>query len=277
MGRHHKHLSLTLAMAAALVATTLSTGTAMAASGEITRAESSADWTQGSIAGTASWGGCNVPIGWWSSTICNWRPYVTVGTGTDPAECSSAARRWGSLGDGITLAWLGKQSSGGSAEFDLTEVPLSGEPGQLACLSLWEYMWEPYPCPKGTICIQVVGNSMARFSALDAALLEPPEEEAKADEESEEPPVEEPEDGEPEPEESAPDQIVDQGRGVIDGPDLARDAPGPEPGQVSRGEPPTRPKSSTGRCAKGKRLVRTRSGKRICRHRHRRHGRVWTI
>lgn len=164
---------------------------ASALTGEITRAEANDSWTLASIAGSAAWGECIRPPGWSSSTVCSWRPYVTVGPGSELADCASPERRWGQLGESVTLAWYGKSvTSDGSAEFDVTDVPISGEADQLACLSLVEDVWEPYPCPIGTICIQIVGNSTVRFPVLDAALLDvrseaPPEEEEGAPEEPE--------------------------------------------------------------------------------------------
>jgi hypothetical protein len=137
---------------ALLAVMALQAASALASSGEITHAEASADWTQGRIAGSATWGGCENgeasppdfgPLGGPSvSSGCSLQPYLTVGT----SECSSGERGWPHSNDKLTLAWSGTEmAGGGSASFDVSEVPLSGEPGQLACLTLLEtYEERPY-------------------------------------------------------------------------------------------------------------------------------------
>jgi hypothetical protein len=109
---------------------------ALASSGEFTSAQANADWTLGAVAGSASWGDCQHIGG------CRLQPFVTVGT----SACSSAERRWPHSNDHLTLAWSGAEyRSAGSESFDVSDIPLSGEPGQLACLTLLEtYEERPY-------------------------------------------------------------------------------------------------------------------------------------
>jgi hypothetical protein len=147
---------------------------ALASSGEITRSQANAGWTAGSIAGSAIWGGCK-------SLPCRWLPYVTVGQGTDPSECSADDRRWPHSDEQVTLAWSGgERSAGGSATFDVPEVPLSGVPGQLACLSLLEIYEERPECvlEPGVVCpmyiIDVVNYSVLASAPLSAPPPSPP-------------------------------------------------------------------------------------------------------
>jgi hypothetical protein len=117
------------------------------ASSEIASAQANADWTFGAISGSASWGVCQhggsgAPGMGTSTSGCSLQPFVTVGT----SACSAEERRWPHSNDDLTLAWSGHEYSGpGSESFDVSEVPLSGEPGQLACLTLLEtYEERPY-------------------------------------------------------------------------------------------------------------------------------------
>lgn len=179
-----------LALAVALVAA-LSTPTSAAGSltvdmpvgGSFTRAEANADWTTGSVAGSVRWGPCSAPWppvelenGFHPNTrSCQWVPYLTVGPGSDAAECLSPDRRWPQLGEEVTLAWSGGwHSAGGSQAFDLTDVPLSGVPGQLACLSVLEHVEERPYCPPGAVCTtHIIVNQVNKVAA--SALLSGPE------------------------------------------------------------------------------------------------------
>jgi hypothetical protein len=118
------------------------------ASSEITSAQANAGWTLGAIVGSASWGVCQhggiekAPGTGTSTSGCRLQPFVTVGT----SACSAEERRWPHSKGNLTLAWSGHEYSGsGSESFDVSEVPLSGEPDQLACLTLLEtYEERPY-------------------------------------------------------------------------------------------------------------------------------------
>lgn len=153
---------------------------ALASSGEITRAEANGDWTQGSLAGTASWGGCSAPapppspfppFGREALPACTWEAFITVGPGSDSAECGDFDRQWPNAGEHVTLAWSsGQHAFAGSATFDLPEVPLSGESGQLACLTVVESYEVWPPCLPGQICAQYIGI-IQQTSVLDSALL----------------------------------------------------------------------------------------------------------
>jgi hypothetical protein len=104
---------------------------------------------------------------------CGWIPYATLGPAGD---CSSPARRWPALGEGVQLVWSGGERTGaGSAQFDLRDLPLElGADAPLLCLSVIEAAKEaivciavvPSPCPPYAI--------VARHYQLDSALLEPP-------------------------------------------------------------------------------------------------------
>lgn len=119
-------------------------------SGEITRAEANSDWTNGSIAGSATWSGCAV-------SGCSLRPFVTIGPGSEPSDCSAEDRHWPHSDSQITLAWEDREYFGGnSAVFDVPDIPLTGTPGQLACLSLLETYEERASCEPGLICLQYI-------------------------------------------------------------------------------------------------------------------------
>jgi len=237
MNAIRRYLSLGVALGVVLFAPS-SAAAEDAASGEFTRTEASADWTLASVAGSITWNYCEFPPGWNVSTTCSWLPYVTVGPGTDAADCSSASRRWEELGDGISVAWSGSESGKpGWAAFDLTEIPLSGKPGQLVCLSVVEDVWESC-VGSGAGCLMMLGNFTTRFRTLDAASLAAPSE--------------------------PPSPVENAAAGGPDA-DSALMPPGP---LLSNEQPKIR------RCPKGKRLVKARGGKRVCRHRLRRHSRV---
>jgi len=141
-----RNLTVVLTAGLLLVALALQPANALASSSEITRAEANANWTLGSVAGSASWGGCEyggqIPSGSVISSGCSLQPYVTIGT----SECSSDERGWPHSNDKLALAWPGPDGAGGgSASFDVSDVSLSGEAGQLACLTLLEtYEARPY-------------------------------------------------------------------------------------------------------------------------------------
>lgn len=140
-------------------------------SGEFTRAVASVDLTSGSIAGTASWDHCEWEGG---ETSCTWRPYVTMGPGTNEAECSSTGRHLGQLGEGIALVWEGPKSTvpEESMTFDIADFPIPDQTTQLACLSVVEVVFEPFPCVPGMGCLpfQIIGST-TRYWELDAAFL----------------------------------------------------------------------------------------------------------
>jgi hypothetical protein len=180
--------STVLAVAAMPAGASAATG-----EGEITRAEANAAWTLGSVAGSATWSGCPMvwepeppwyefPPGyepgsgseWPTREDCRVQAFVTVGPGSEASDCSAEDRKWPHSNEQISLAWSSGETLGwGSAEFDVSEVPLSGAPGQLACLSLLETYEERPNCGPEEICplwIAVVQN----YSVLDSAPLVAP-------------------------------------------------------------------------------------------------------
>jgi hypothetical protein len=128
----------------------------------------------GSIAGSVTWTGCGDSIH--AGLVvepgsCEWTPYVTVGPGSDPSECSSAARRLPDLGDEVSLVWSDETSREGYAAFDLLDVPLSGTPGQLTCLSvIATYAARPSCWDQPVICPQFI-VAASEFHALAQAWL----------------------------------------------------------------------------------------------------------
>ncbi len=187
-------LILALALLAALPAA------AHGASGTITRAEASADWAHGSVAGivyrtveclsVSSSPGPSKPDPHppeWESpppaeyfSPCAWIPYATVGPGTSQADCSSPGRSLNSPGEGVQVVWSGSERTGvGSAAFDLASIPLDhGAAAPLLCLSVIE------AAAQAVICIAVVPSPcppyaiVGRAYQLDSALLatgRPPE------------------------------------------------------------------------------------------------------
>ncbi len=177
------------------VAATLSPASALASTGEITRATASRDWTQGSIAGSVSWTGCVHAVQPPTSTgpgplpppepspeppYCGWIPYVTVAPISVSADCAADSRRWPDLGEGVSLAWSGgERLAAGVAQFDLPEVPLDGSPGQLFCLAAIERASSgTIPCvppgepvPPGWHCPY---NIISYFIQFDSASIQAP-------------------------------------------------------------------------------------------------------
>lgn len=155
---------------------------ALGSESEITRAEASSDWSQGSIAGSARWGGCfpsiRPPILPTPSPVisgCAVQAFLTVGSGSDPSQCSDPDRHWPHSDEQVTLAWSsGSSGSGGSAAFEVLEVPLSGEPGQLACLAQLETYEERPACAFEPVpCVQWI-RLVANYDVLASALLKAP-------------------------------------------------------------------------------------------------------
>lgn len=148
--------------------TFLLTGAAIASasSGVITRAEANSEWTQGSIAGSIAWTGCehpspmppNEPPNPGSEppghqpppptyVDCTWTPYATVGA-SSAEGCSNAERQLPHLGDQISRVWSDVRVGIGSASFDLPVIALDGSPFQLLCLSVLEmtHSAQAIPC-----------------------------------------------------------------------------------------------------------------------------------
>lgn len=185
-----KHVSLALTLSVVALATALPAGTAAASSGEITRAEATAGWTQASIAGTVEWTGCEHWVEWepnqWELEFpgdyhelleslepprfaeygeffpfqyCGWLPYATVGPGSEPSDCESDDRDLFGLGAEVDLVWEGEPSTSWqqiffeTASFDETEGPLSNPNNRLACLSIIEVA----PKPEAVVCVEEVG------------------------------------------------------------------------------------------------------------------------
>jgi hypothetical protein len=147
---------LAIALAAVSVVAALLAVTAppvLATSGEITRAEANADWTLGSLAGFVEWTKCEDKYVIASlEYLCSWRPYATIGPGSQSSDCSSPVRDPSAPGSEVTVVWTGpKSTSPGVASFDVTDVSLSGNPGQLLCLSLVE------TAPEHVFCIALEG------------------------------------------------------------------------------------------------------------------------
>jgi hypothetical protein len=153
-------------------------------SGEIIRAEVSADWTSASLAGMAEkTHGCQIPAPGkpqpgepeppvppdsppWT---CGWIPYLTLGATS--SSCSSPARAWDSLGESIQVVWVGlERTSVGSAVFDLANVPLDqGAAAPLLCLSVVESILLNRVCIPEISCPPVIGHVTYQ---LDSVLLE---------------------------------------------------------------------------------------------------------
>jgi hypothetical protein len=165
---------LLLLMVNAAVASLAAAGPASASTGSITRAEASADWTAGSFAGSASWDGCE------HISCVGVTAFATVGPGSEPADCSGGGRTWPHSGEGIALVWSsGEGLGGGSASFDATEVPLSGTPEQLVCLSRRELVEERPECQTGPtvacpLWIALVPHYEVLASAVVSAAPTPP-------------------------------------------------------------------------------------------------------
>ena len=167
MRKSQVHIPAVLLAVIAFVCMASPAAATAADSGEFTSAEASADWTQGHVAGSVNWeGGCA------TSSPCKFEPYVTVGT----SECSSEERSWAHSNDQLTLAWSGEQHAAGAVDFDVSEVPLSGSPGQLACLSLLETYEERPDCvpEPGKACPLWIRDVMNSSVIASAALSVPP-------------------------------------------------------------------------------------------------------
>ncbi len=266
-----RSLALNAVFALALAAT------ASASEGTFTRAEADSDWTLGSISGVATWSGCPVSLGpdgdryWPESSYpradCSGEPYVTVGPGSTLSDCSAMGRwPYPHPGDDIIVAWRGDaQLEAGSQSFDL-EVPLAGEEGRLACLSMVETI--PNTCVPTETVVCAAWYSATAFVPLASVLLtrnfEQPSEQEKGSGESWWKGT-----GGDRPEEGLPElPHVADGDGVVTSP------PVPASG-LETVEPSTsvvsRPRR---RCNKGKvRGIAPRRTK-CLRHRHRRHSSV---
>lgn len=151
-------------LAAALALVALAPASASAATGAITKALATPDWTSATVAGSVTWAGCELqppkspeepeppkeeaeeeppPVGP-VITGCSWTPFVTIGPGTDASECSAPGRQQPeALGPGIVLAWKGSTSAAeGTVSFEISDMPLDGSKNQLVCLSLLEQLEE---------------------------------------------------------------------------------------------------------------------------------------
>lgn len=110
---------------------------------------------------------------------CGWTAYATVGPGTSIDDCSSAERRWGSIGAGVQVIWEGEEVTGpGSVSFGLPGLALEyGAAAPLLCLSAVESVREGVMCPEEEeSCPPFAVVHASR--QLDAALLQPPAAEA---------------------------------------------------------------------------------------------------
>lgn len=128
--------------------------------GELTRVQVSANWTHGSLAGTAArLSGCVRPPEGGPGSLppkqpqsapweCGWIAYATVGPGSSPGDCASPDRRLAALGPGVQLLWSSEELlAPGSAAFDLPDVNLEfGEAAPLLCLSAVEAVAEGLVC-----------------------------------------------------------------------------------------------------------------------------------
>jgi hypothetical protein len=147
-----------------LAVSAIAAASASAATGQITRALATPDWSQASIAGSVTWTACELeppeekpgpeppkeegeeelpPVGP-VVTGCDWTPFVTIGPGTEASECSAPGRQKPeALGPGIVLAWQGPKSSAkGTVGFEISGFPLDGSKNQLVCLSMLEELEE---------------------------------------------------------------------------------------------------------------------------------------
>jgi hypothetical protein len=182
-----RHIHGILAVGAVLVVAMLSTDSAFGSSGEITQAQASSDWSHASIAGIVYRTDACVDqpaptLPPWDPELaeppeyfprCGWIPYATLGPAAPEDDCSSSARRWPTIGEGVQIVWEGGERTGvGSAPFELPEVPLQyGSDAPLLCLSVVEAAVE------GIFCVQIVGFPCPPFAIvprryqLDSALL----------------------------------------------------------------------------------------------------------
>jgi len=192
MRRAHISVVFAASFALALAALPAAAASAASGSGEITRAEANAAWTLGSIAGSAAWSGCPVEWGEWepfppyewyefeegesigTREDCRLHAFVTVGPGSEPSDCSDVGRKWPESDEQVTLAWSSVETLySGSATFDESDVPLSGDPEQLVCLSLLETYWEQPECPPEMVCVQYI-EIVQNYSVLASAQMSAP-------------------------------------------------------------------------------------------------------
>lgn len=251
MTQIRKRMSLGLSLIFAIVGVALPASAAVASSGEITRAEANADWTLASIAGSVTWDECTSvsstepwepevpePI---SGPACWLEPFVTIGPGSEVADCFASDRQWAHSGGELHLAWSGgTHILADSMTFDVEEVPLSGTSKPLACLSLVEYKEKRPVCKLGEICPQYIGIDQT-YAVLASAVL------TTSDSPSESEGMEEPE----------------LEAGIIGGPDEGSSA---SPPLIPQPQPDAKPQ----RCPKGKHHVK-RAGHTVCKHRRHRH------
>lgn len=184
-GRTNTAAAFVVCLVLALVALPGPSAWAASGSGQFSRAEASADWTQGSVAGSVDWSSCAGivpprpgpgPFGSGPAPSCWSEAFVTIGPGSDPAECSEANRRWPHSDEHLVVAWeSGERAFGGSGSFDATGVSISGVPGQLACLSVVEYVKERPECSPGPgfVCPAFIAV-VPHYTVLASALLAPP-------------------------------------------------------------------------------------------------------
>jgi len=133
-----------------------------------------------SVSGRAVWEGCENSISdqghpwlygiwdflegtYWIGGSCRWRPFLTVGPGTDAADCSTPQRDLlGPPEPGIAVLWEGPIAWGKEEEersFDLHEVKAEDAAGRLLCLAT-----------------MYTGPDLCFFGSLDAVCEPGPEE-----------------------------------------------------------------------------------------------------
>lgn len=200
MGRARKYIWKGAVAGLVLATAAVAVPAASASSGTITRAEANPDWSQGSIAGSVEWTGCEHPSPEppeepqppeekplsseepedWPPPApyvdCAWTAYATVGPNSAEG-CSDTERQLPDLGSQVTRVWSDAGTDIGDATFDLPAVALNGSPFQLLCLSVLEttHSSQTIPCvppgepiPPGWHCPYVV---VSYYYALAAASL----------------------------------------------------------------------------------------------------------
>jgi hypothetical protein len=182
--RSSRRFRRVLVAGAVLSTMALPVASAQASSGEFTRAEANADWTLGSVAGSAQWDNCEFEEpGWVNETElipghCGLQAFVTIGPDSGQSGCSAPERQWPHSSEQLALAWASEEIGwSGSASFDRSEISLSGVADQLACLSLLESYWmrpacQVYPQP-GEACPQFIAM-VENYSVLASARLAAP-------------------------------------------------------------------------------------------------------
>lgn len=183
---------------------------AIASSGEITRAQANSSWTEALVAGSVNWTGCLRQAPKWPDegvivspewpgpignegplfppivemppSVCEWIAFATIGPGEEVSDCKKEGRAFPtSLGSGVSLVWSGNRRSGtGSEEFDVSS-PLVDEADQLVCLSVIEIATvqeSGVVCPFHIVvggpnppCPPIVVRQFSR--QLDSAVIEP--------------------------------------------------------------------------------------------------------